>query len=542
MHPAAVRASRDLRQQTLSGPFSRTRFQTPAGFNRRWPLAFTLMSNISYTERKAAWFAERSLRRHAGVFHLWALGVGAVISGDFFGWNFGFLAGGFGGLMAALLIMTVLYICLCSSVAELSAALPHAGGAYSFARASMGPWGGYVTGLAENMEYIFTPATIVVGVGGYLGAIFGTPASYEPLWWLACYLVFLVLNVWGVEMSFRVSAVTTVSALAVLAVFYAGAIPHFDLRHWAIGQRALLPFGVAGIFASLPFALWVYLGIEQLPLAAEETHNPERDMPRGIFWALATLIVCSLATPVLSGSIAPGAEAVGKSSEPLFLGFQAIFGSGIRTRLLALFAVTGLIASFHAIIYAYGRQIYSLARAGYFPAWLSGTHGTRHTPHRALVSGSALGFGAAVAIRLSGPAGPVGAILLNMAVFGAVLAYILQMASFMLLRKNAPHLARPFVSPLGTAGAATAALLAAVTLGALFLNPDYRIGVVGAAVWFALGVAYFAVYARHRLILAPEEEFALNLERASDESVTHSVPAIHPDPEHDEPPAAEATA
>ena len=265
-------------------------------------------------------------------------------------------------------------------------------------------------------------------------------------------------------------------------------------------------------------------------------------MPRGIFWALATLIVCSLATPVLSGSIAPGAEAVGKSSEPLFLGFQAIFGSGIRTRLLALFAVTGLIASFHAIIYAYGRQIYSLARAGYFPAWLSGTHGTRHTPHRALVSGSALGFGAAVAIRLSGPAGPVGAILLNMAVFGAVLAYILQMASFMLLRKNAPHLARPFVSPLGTAGAATAALLAAVTLGALFLNPDYRIGVVGAAVWFALGVAYFAVYARHRLILAPEEEFALNLERASDESVTHSVPAIHPDPEHDEPPAAEATA
>lgn len=499
------------------------------------------MSNISYSERKAAWFAERSLRRHAGVFHLWALGVGAVISGDFFGWNFGFMAGGFGGLVVALLIMTVLYICLCSSVAELSAALPHAGGAYSFARASMGPWGGYVTGLAENMEYIFTPATIVVGIGGYLGAIFGTPAAYEPLWWLACYLVFVVLNIWGVEMSFRVSVVTTICALAVLAIFYAGAIPHFDLQRWAIGQRNLLPMGIGGIFTALPFALWVYLGIEQLPLAAEETVNPERDMPRGIFWALATLIVCSLATPILSGGIAPGAEAVGKSSEPLFLGFQSIFGSGMRTRMLALFAVTGLIASFHAIIYAYGRQIYSLARAGYFPSWLSATHGSRHTPHRALIAGSVIGFGAAVAIRLSGPAGPVGAVLLNMAVFGAVLAYVLQMASFILLRRNAPALPRPFVSPLGNSGAMTAMLLATVTMVTLFLNPDYRIGVVGAAVWFVLGVAYFAFYARYRLILAPEEEFAQNLRQTPRVDVPGDVAAglgLHSD--DDGPSAAEA--
>src|SRR4051794_10348669 len=141
------------------------------------------MPDVSYTERTAAWFKERALRRHAGVFHLWALGVGAVISGDFFGWNFGLIAGGFGGLLTAVFLMTALYIGLCFSVAELSAALPHTGGAYSFARASMGPWGGYVTGLAENMEYILTPATIVVGIGGYLGAIFGTAPSYEPVWW-----------------------------------------------------------------------------------------------------------------------------------------------------------------------------------------------------------------------------------------------------------------------------------------------------------------------------------------------------------------------
>jgi ethanolamine permease len=471
--------------------------------------------SISYRERKAAWFAERSLKRHAGVFHLWALGVGAVISGDFFGWNFGLTAGGFGGLLTAVAVMTILYVGLCFSIAEMSAALPHTGGAYSFARASMGPWGGYVTGLAENLEYILTPATIVVGIGGYLGAIFGTAPAFEPVWWLVCYIVFVVLNIWGVEMSFRVSVITTVSALVVLAIFYAGAVPLLDLRRWALADQPFFARGITGVFASLPFALWLYLGIEQLPLAAEETRNPSRDMPRGILWSLVTLVICSLLTPILSAGIPPGTREVGRSSEPLFLGFQSIFGSGLGSRALALFAVTGLIASFHAILYAYGRQIYSLARAGYFPEWLSVTHGKRHTPHRALIAGSVLGFGAAIAIRLSGPAGSVGATLLNMAVFGAVLAYILQMASFILLRKNAPALSRPYVSPLGIPGAVIAAVLAGITLTALFLNPDYRIGVAGAAIWFLLGLAYFAFHARRRLILSPEEEFAVAL---SDES------------------------
>lgn len=464
----------------------------------------------AYLQRDQAWFAERTLKRHARVLQLWALGVGAVISGDFFGWNFGFAAGGFGGMLLALVVMTVLYVGLSFSLAEMSPALPHSGGAYSFARTTMGPWGGYVTGLAENMEYIFTPATIVVGIGGYLGAVFATPAWCAPLWWLACYAAFVGLNIWGVEVSFRFTVVITICALAILAVFWAGAAPLVNWKHWALDDGALLPQGAGGVFGALPFALWVYLGIEQLPLAAEESHDPGRDMPRGILLALLTLIVCSFLTPALSGGIAPGARAVGRSTEPLFLSFKTIFGSGLWSRLLALIACTGLVASFHAIIYAYGRQIYSLARAGYFPSWLSRTHPARRTPHRALIAGSVLGYGAALGIWMAGQNNPVGAVLLNMAVFGAVIAYVLQMASFVLLRVRFRHIARPYRSPLGVPGALAAAVIAMVTLVALFLNPDYRLGVVGAALWFAAGLAYFAFYARTRLILSPEEEFAMS--------------------------------
>src|SRR6202790_2896783 len=170
------------------------------------------MADIRYVHVEAAYFEQRGLRRHAGVLQLWALGVGAVISGDFFGWNFGLLSGGFGGLIIALGIITLLFLGLCCGIAEMSPALPHAGGAYSFARTAMGPWGGYITGLAENMEYILTPAVIVVGIGGYLGAVFGTARAWEPAWWLLCYGLFVALNIWGVEMTFHVSVVVTLMA------------------------------------------------------------------------------------------------------------------------------------------------------------------------------------------------------------------------------------------------------------------------------------------------------------------------------------------
>jgi ethanolamine permease len=471
-------------------------------------------SSVTYTRANETYFEKRGLRRHARVPHLWALGVGAVISGDFFGWNYGLATGGSGGLLIALAVMTVMYAGLCFSIAEMSPALPHTGGAYSFGRTAMGPWAGYITGLAENMEYILTPATIVVGIGGYLGTIFGTPKSAEPIWWLACYAVFVALNVYGVALSFRVSVVITLIALAVLVVFWIAAIPHMDYQRFALdvpprasGSRAL-PGGFAGILAQLPFALWFYLAIEQLPLAAEESHDPRRDMPRGILYGLGTLILCSFFTAIASVAIAPGAAKLSSSNEPLLVGFQTLFSSS-SAKVLGLIACTGLIASFHTIIFAFGRQIFSLSRAGYFPQWLSQTHPRHKTPVRALLAGSALGYAAASGIYLSGEKGTVGAVLLYMAVFGAVIAYVLQMASFMVLRWRLPSIERPYRSPFGVTGAALAAIIAAVTLVTLFANADYRRGVLGAAAWFAAGVAYFALYARRRLILSPEEEFAM---------------------------------
>ena len=468
---------------------------------------------VSYEKVDAAYFAERGLKRYARVWSLWALGVGAVISGDFFGWNFGLASGGFGGMLVATGIITVMYAGLCFSIAEMSPALPHTGGAYSFARTAMGPWGAFVTGLAENMEYILTPAVIVVAIGSYLGAIFGTPDHLDPLWWLLAYGVFVGLNVFGVEASFRFTVVITFVALGILVLFYVTAIPHFDLSRAldipaAEGGDAWFPQGWGGVLGALPFAIWFYLAIEELPLAAEEAHDPVRDMPKGILLGLLTLVIAAFLTLVMNTAIAPGANAIAASEEPLLVGLQTTLGEGVASW-LALFAVAGLVASFHTIVFAYGRQIYSLSRAGYFPRWLSKTHPVRKTPHVALIAGATLGFAVAQVLHFVGTDHPVGAVLLNMAVFGAVISYVLQMLSFIVLRFRFPKLPRPYRSPLGVPGAVVALVIATITLVTLFIvDPVYRLVVIGAAIWYALGLVYFAVHARKQLVYSPEEDFA----------------------------------
>ncbi|QQR90924.1 MAG: ethanolamine permease [Myxococcales bacterium] len=469
---------------------------------------------VRYEEVHEAYFEARGLRRHAGVWSLWALGVGAVISGDFFGWNFGLGFGGFGGMIFATAIVAVMYAGLCYSIAEMTAALPHTGGAYSFARTALGPWGGYVTGLAENMEYVLTPAVIVVGIGGYLGAIFETPESLEPLWWFLSYALFVIINIIGVELAFKMTVVITFAALAVLLVFFVGALPHVDIARYGFGVTQAqsitwLPHGVSGILRALPFAIWFFLAIEQLPLAAEEAHAPQRDLPKGLTWGFLTLTVCAFGTLFFNSVIPPGAQVIASSEEPLFDGFRTIFGSGLASKLLAAVALTGLLASFHAIIYAGGRQIYSLSRAGYFPRFLSLTHKKRKTPHVALFVGSVLGFAVTLAVRWLGKEQMVGAVLLSMAVFGAMIAYLLQMISFIVLRLRFESIERPYRSPFGIAGAMTASIIALVTLIALFIGEAMFVqAVIGAALWYACGLAYFALHARHRLVYSPEEAFA----------------------------------
>ncbi len=486
------------------------------------------IQGVTYEKVGAEYFQKRGLRRFAGAWSLWALGVGAVISGDFFGWNYGLATGGFGGLFVATLIVSVMYVCLCYSLAEMAPALPHTGGAYSFGRTAMGPWGGFLTGLGENMEYVITPGVIIVSVGAYLQTIFATPPEWQWVWWVGVFVIFVGLNIWGVELSFKFTIFITFLAMAILVFFFLAALSAFDYEKFALnigvgpdgaavalpdGGGPFMPFGWTGVFASLPFAIWFLLAIEQLPLASEESHAPQKDMPKGLLWGILTLVLLGFLTLLFNSAVPPGASALGASAQPLLDGLIGIFGEGLGTKVLALLAVAGLIASFHTIIYAYGRNIYSLSRAGYFPRWLSLTHGERKTPHVALIVGGALSLGLALLMTYAFPGTTVGAALLNLAVFGAVISYAMQGLSYYILQRDFPSIERPYRSPLGSAGALVCTIIAIICLIAMFLNEAYRPGLYGAVIWYILGVLYFAFIGRHKLVLSPEEEFAMSHRR-----------------------------
>ena len=320
------------------------------------------------------YLAKRTLKQGtAGWLLLAGLGVGYVISGDYSGWNFGLAEGGFGGLLIAAILIAGMYLAMVLGMAEMSSALPAAGGGYTFARRALGPWGGFATGTAILIEYAIAPAAIATFIGAYVESLglFGITDG----WWvyLAVYVLFIGIHLAGVGEALKVMFVITAIALAGLLIFAISAIGSFDAANLtdiaptdAAGASSFLPFGYVGIWAAVPFAIWFFLAVEGVPLAAEEAKDPARNVPRGIIAAMGVLLVTATTVLVLvAGS--GGAEAMSASGNPLV---EAL-GESTMAKVVNYIGLAGLIASFFSIIFAYSRQLFALSRAGYLPKRLS---------------------------------------------------------------------------------------------------------------------------------------------------------------------------
>ncbi len=307
----------------------------------------------------------------------------------------------------------------------------------------------------------------------------------------------------GVGEALKVMLAVAVVAVLGLVVYLAGAIPAFNSGNLldiapmdAVGASTFLPYGLLGVWAAFPFAIWFFLAVESVPLAAEEARDPARAMPRGIIAAMGLLVVLALAMLVFTPGAA-GSALIAESGDPPVDALAEARSAEWLTTLVNYAGLVGLVASFFSIIYAYSRQTFALSRAGYLPRGLSVTN-SRKAPVLALLVPGALGF----ALSLTGQ----GAMLLNMAVFGATVSYVLMMVSHIVLRRREPELPRPYRTPGGTAPTGVALVLAAAAVVATFLVD------LTAALWtlvaYAGFLAYFGLYSRHHLVAAaPEEEF-----------------------------------
>lgn len=427
---------------------------------------------------------DATLERSLGPLMLWGLGVGYVISGMYFGWNLGLPAGGTLGLAVATFFIALMYVFFVFAYAELACAIPRAGGAYDYAARAFGPGIGILTGTAQWIEFLFAPPAISFAIGAYFHEFFPS----LPVLGIAmtAFLLFTGLNLVGVKAAARFELFITVFAVLELLIFAGVTLPHFQTDHLT---RNALPQGWSGVFASIPFAIWFFLGIEGLANVAEETIHPDRNIRIGFGSSIVTLVILCGLTFVSSVGVA-GWEAIvypvqgmpETSDSPLPLALSQVVGKGhFLYHLLLTVGLFGLIASFHGLILAAGRVTFELGRNGHLPGFLGRAHPKFKTPASALILNAIIGVLALISGKTSE--------LITISCFGAITLYLASLASFFKLRKQEPGLVRPFRAPFYPVSQSLALGIAIISIFSMFyFNPRpgliYLALLMTGALWF----------------------------------------------------------
>lgn len=393
---------------------------------------------------------QHSLVKSLGTWQLWGIAVGLVISGEYFGWSFGWATAGTLGFLITTIAVAIMYTTFIFSFTELSASIPHAGGPFAYSYRAFGPTGGFIAGLATLIEFVFAPPAISLAIGAYLNVQF---ASLDPkMAALGAYIIFMGLNILGVRIAATFELVVTVLAIFELLVFMGVVAPGFSFANfvkdgWA-GEDTFTMGSISGIFAAIPFAIWFFLAIEGVAMAAEEAKDPKRSIPIAYTGGILTLVFLAIGVMVFAGG-AGDWKTLSNINDPLPQAMKMIVGeSSGWLHMLVWLGLFGLVASFHGIILGYSRQIYAQARAGYLPGWLGAVHPKFKTPHRAILAGGVIGIAAIFSDELLQFGGQtLTANIVTMSVFGALLMYIMSMAALFKLRMSEPNLVRTYKTP-----------------------------------------------------------------------------------------------
>jgi ethanolamine permease len=377
----------------------------------------------------------------AGALH-WlqvaVLGIAIAISGNAAGWNYGLAVGGWGGMLIAALAMAVLFWCLTQTLAELAAAFPQTGGFDGYVRHALGPAGAYLTGMS---------VAIALAVGAGLAISFGE--AYVSAWlgtggWpvkIAILVLVMGPQLRGASEAVGLTVLVGGAALLILIAFCAFMAPEFDasrLYSSSSGAAApsLLPHGLAGAASCIPFALFLFLGVEQAAHAAAEMRDMPRNMPKALATAIGVAFVIGLGVLFIATGGA-GADRLASVDDPLFAAVTVDAGrtgATFMARLVGAGALVAILGTFFSLGYAGSRQFYHLAQAGFLPAAFSRLN-RRQAPATAVCLVAAIALVTAVFP-------PNGAMVVF--IFLISVSHALLLVAFIRLRRSEPQLPRPY--------------------------------------------------------------------------------------------------
>ena len=427
--------------------------------------------------------------------------VGLVISGEYFGWNFGWDKAGTLGFLVTSGLVALMYTTFIFSFTELTTAIPHAGGPLAYARRAFGPKVGFLAGFATLIEFVFAPPAIAMAIGAYLNVQF--PAVDAKTMAVGAYVIFMTMNIIGIQIAVTFELFVTLLAIAELLVFMGVVSPGFSfsnfvLNGWA-GENSFSSAAIPGIIAAVPFAIWFFLAIEGVAMAAEEAKDPRRTVPIAYIAGILTLLVLAFGVMIFAGGVGDW-KALSTVNDPLPQAMKAVVGADSGwLHMLVWIGLFGLIASFHGIIIGYSRQIFALARSGYMPGYFAEVHPRFGTPHRAILAGGVVGIAAIFSDEVMSFGGlSLTANIVTMSVFGAILMYIISMLSLFALRRKEPQLERPFPAiayPLFPAIALVLAVACFITM--VYFNQLLALLFAGL---IALGYLYFLTTKQRRAV------------------------------------------
>jgi len=481
--------------------------------------AHVRMGSLRPEERQ--YLKDHALKKPMGVLHIWALGVGVVITGEYFGWNPGLKAGGPIGMLIASLFVCALYMLWVLGLAELSVAMPFAGGPLAYGRRAVGPWLGFVMGWSMFLEALFATIGTALATGGYIYYVLHlvSPGIDQGLTTtlagLATVLIFAVVQWVGAGAQAKATEWMTYGAIAVLIWFWVACLP--AVRMDRIWTEPLLTKGWEGVLKAIPFAIWWLVMIETVALAPEEAHEPQRTIPRGLTLAQVTLIVLVVMTLFVAAGAGNDPDKTGddKISFPLPFVFEEVYPGTWQLIAFSVAALVGMVVSYNGMIYAVSRQSFALGRAGYLPRALGTVHSTRRTPTVSIIFWSLVVAGFVIWGYFNEKAILVAVVTCNVT---ALLWYALAMLCLMILRVKAPELDRPYKAPFYPV---LPIVVAGMSLFAAVLCLWYPTAEVESHNWFsdyivlwltlvmyAVGLLYYFGYARTRLVRAAPEELA----------------------------------
>jgi ethanolamine permease len=415
--------------------------------------------------------AENSNKRIAMLkvlnpFHIWALGVGIVLVGEFMGWNFTVGKGGAYASLIACWVIGLLYTCVAMIDSEVTSTVAAAGGQYTQAKHIIGPLMAFNVGLYLVMAYTMLCAADawVVGYLMQTGAGVMGFADLDSKPFAVLTVAFLAwLNYRGVFMTLTINLVITFLAFMALVVLFFAVDPMHQgvvLQHQ--GLLTDLPYGWIGVIASLQFGMWYYLGIEGTCQAAEEVRSAGRAIPVGTLGGMLTLLVAATITWFVATGLMPW-QYLGQAVTPMYDAATLLGSSKLQ---LMLFVATAFaaIASANGCINDASRAWFSLARDRYIPVFFGTIHPKYRTPYRAIIF--------LVPIAISFAVTPLLDQVITFSILSGLLGYTFMTFNMIKFRKMWPlgSIHRGYIHPFHPLPAITLLVLCVATYFATFLG------------------------------------------------------------------------